>query len=309
MDLLERADELTTLHRLLAETTAGGRVAVLSGEAGAGKSTLATAFAEAAGPRANVLWGACDPLLTPRALGPLHDIARVLGGRLRDRIVDGPRSEVFDLLLEALDRPPQSARPVVVLEDLHWADEATLDMVSFLGRRLALCRALLLLTYRDDELSPDHRLRSVLAGLPADRTRRVILPPLSRAAVDRLAGRPRPGVYDVPGGNPLLVPEVLSAESEGIPPPVRDLVLSRLATLGEPARAVARLVSVVPARAEADLLAGRAEAVDECLARGVLTISGDGVAFRHELLRRAPPGAPSPAPPQAPPPRGGCPPL
>jgi len=110
MDLLERADELTTLHRLLAETTAGGRVAVLSGEAGAGKSTLATAFVEGAGPRAHVLWGACDPLLTPRALGPLHDIARVLGGRLRDRIGDGPRSEVFDLLLEALDRPPQSAR-------------------------------------------------------------------------------------------------------------------------------------------------------------------------------------------------------
>ncbi|WP_030442881.1 ATP-binding protein [Actinoplanes subtropicus] len=299
MDLLERADELTTLHRLLAETTAGGRVAVLSGEAGAGKSTLATAFAEAAGPRAHVLWGACDPLLTPRALGPLHDIARVLGGRLRDRIADGTRSEVFDLLLEALDRPPQSARPVVVLEDLHWADEATLDMVSFLGRRLALCRALLLLTYRDDELAPDHRLRSVLAGLPADRTRRVILPPLSRAAVDRLAGRHRPEVYEVTGGNPLLVTEVLSAASEGIPPTVRDLVLSRLATLGEPARAVARLVSVVPARAEADLLAGRAEAVDECLARGVLTISGDGVAFRHELLRRAVEGALSPVRRQA----------
>jgi len=294
MDLLERADELTTLHRLLAETTAGGRVAVLSGEAGAGKSTLATAFVEGAGPRAHVLWGACDPLLTPRALGPLHDIARVLGGRLRDRIGDGPRSEVFDLLLEALDRPPQSARPIVVIEDLHWADEATLDMVSFLGRRLALCRALLLLTYRDDELAPDHRLRAVLAGLPPALTRRVALPPLSRAAVDRLAGRHRPEVYEVTGGNPLLVTEVLSAESEGIPPTVRDLVLSRLATLAEPARAVARLVSVVPARAEADLLGGREEAVDECLARGVLTISGDGVAFRHELLRRAVEGALSP---------------
>src|SRR4051794_35837717 len=120
MDLLERSDELTSLMRLLAETSAGGRVAVLSGEAGAGKSTLAAAFAEAAGSRAQVLWGACDPLLTPRALGPLHDVARALGGRLRDGLQrDRPRAEVFDLLLEALDRPPQSARPVLVLEDLH----------------------------------------------------------------------------------------------------------------------------------------------------------------------------------------------
>ncbi|MFI5896469.1 ATP-binding protein [Actinoplanes sp. NPDC051513] len=290
MDLLERADELATLTRLLAETSAGGRVAVLSGEAGAGKSTLAAAFAETAGPRAQVLWGACDPLLTPRALGPLHDIARALGGRLRERIVDGPRAEVFDLFLEALDRPPQTARPVVVLEDLHWADEATLDMVAFLGRRLALCRALLLVTYRDDEIGPDHRLRNVLAGLPPALSRRVTLPPLSRAAVAELAqraGRATPGVYEMTGGNPLLVTEVLAAEAEGIPPTVRDLVLSRLASLGEPARDVAGLVSVVPAHAESDLLRGRAGAVDECLARGVLTTSGDGVAFRHELLRRA----------------------
>jgi predicted ATPase len=176
MDLLERSDELTALDRLLAETSAGGRVAVLSGEAGAGKSTLAAAFAEAAGPRVQVLWGACDPLLTPRALGPLHDVARVLGGRLRERIGDGSRAEVFDLLLEALDRPPQSARPVLVLEDLHWADEATLDMVAFLGRRLALCRALLLVTYRDDEIGPDHRLRAVLAGIPPALSRRVRRP-------------------------------------------------------------------------------------------------------------------------------------
>src|SRR3954471_19073029 len=188
MDLLERADELTTLHRLLAETTAGGRVAVLSGEAGAGKSTLATAFAEAAGPRAHVLWGACDPLLTPRALGPLHDIARVLGGALRAGLQrQRPRTEVFDLLLEALDRPPRSARPVLVLEDLHWADEATLDMVAFLGRRLALYRALLVLTYRDDEIGADHPLRTVLAGLPRGLICRIPLSALSREAVEQLA--------------------------------------------------------------------------------------------------------------------------
>ncbi|WP_203788969.1 ATP-binding protein, partial [Paractinoplanes rishiriensis] len=294
MDLLERSDELATLDRLLAECAAGGRVALVSGEAGAGKSSLATAFARAAGPRAQVLWGACDPLLTPRALGPLHDIARGLGGRLRevlrDRQTGGPRGEVFDLFLEALDRPPQAARPVVVLEDLHWADEATLDMVAFVGRRLALCRALLLLTYRDEEIGPDHRLRAVLAGLPRGLARRVSLPPLSRQAVAELAqraGRSSPDVYAVTGGNPLLVSEVLAAPAEGVPPTVRDLVLSRLATLSEPARELARLVSVVPAQAPVDLLGDRLAAVDECLAAGMLAAAGDGVAFRHELLRLA----------------------
>ncbi|GAA0476507.1 LuxR family transcriptional regulator [Paractinoplanes deccanensis] len=287
-DLLERAGELAALDRLLADSAAGGRVAVVSGEAGAGKSTLATAFTEAAGPRAQTLWGACDPLLTPRALGPLHDIARRLGGPLRERIGHGARAEVFDLLLEALDRPPQAARPVVVLEDLHWADEATLDMVAFLGRRLALCRALLLITYREEEVGPDHRLRTVLAGLPRGLVRRVSLPPLTPAAVGELArraGRPASEVYEVTGGNPLLVAEVLAAPAEGVPPTVRDLVLSRIAELSPQAREVAHLVSVVPT--QNGFAVDRLDAVEECLDRGVLTARGPGVAFRHELLRRA----------------------
>ncbi|MFG1993479.1 ATP-binding protein [Actinoplanes sp. NPDC048988] len=287
-DLLERSSELAALDRLLAESAAGGRVAVVSGEAGAGKSTLAAAFAEAAGPRAQTLWGACDPLLTPRALGPLHDIARRLGGTLRERIAAGARAEVFDLLLEALDRPPQAARPVVVLEDLHWADEATLDMVVFLGRRLALCRALLLITYREEEIGTDHRLRAVLAGLPPGLVRRVTLPPLTPAAVGELArraGRPASEVYDVTGGNPLLVTEVLAAPARDVPATVRDLVLSRVAALSPEAREVAHLVSVVPS--QSGVVVDRLDAVEECLDRGVLTARGNGVAFRHELLRRA----------------------
>ncbi|SNY34349.1 ATP-binding protein [Paractinoplanes atraurantiacus] len=287
-DLLERSSELAALDRLLAESAAGGRVAVVSGEAGAGKSTLAAAFAEAAGPRAQTLWGACDPLLTPRALGPLHDIARRLGGALRERITAGARAEVFDLLLEALDRPPQAARPVVVLEDLHWADEATLDMVVFLGRRLALCRALLLITYREEEIGADHRLRAVLAGLPRGLVRRVSLPPLTPEAVGELArraGRQASEVYDVTGGNPLLVTEVLAAPAPGVPPTVRDLVLSRISALSPPAREVAHLVSVVPS--QAGFVIDRLDAVEECIDRGVLTARGHGVAFRHELLRRA----------------------
>ncbi|HEV7961331.1 MAG TPA: AAA family ATPase [Actinoplanes sp.] len=290
MELLERAGALADLERLLADSAAGGRIAVVSGEAGAGKSTLAAAFAESAAARARILWGACDPLLTPRALGPLHDIARQVGGPLKQAIADGQRSAIFDALLDALDGPPQRRRPVVVLEDLHWADGATLDLVAFLGRRLAVCRALLVLTYRDDEIGPDHQLRTVLAGLPRPLLRRLALAPLSAAAVAELArraGRSASTVHEVTGGNPLLVTEVLAAAEPGVPATVRDLVLSRLAGLSAAARDAAGLVSVVPSQAEPAILTTRADAVEECLAGGLLTAVTGGVAFRHELLRRA----------------------
>ncbi|MFI7547600.1 ATP-binding protein [Actinoplanes sp. NPDC049599] len=290
MELLERGRALADLDALLADTAGGGRIAVLSGEAGAGKSSLAAAFAAAVGSRAWVLWGACDPLLTPRALGPLHDIARQVGGALRERLAAGERGAVFDALLDVLDGPRQRRRPVVVMEDLHWADEATLDLVAFLGRRLALCRVLLVLTYRDDEVGPDHQLRTVLAGLPRALVRRLPLASLSVAAVDELArraGRSSASVYEVTGGNPLLVTEVLAAAESGVPATVRDLVLSRLSALSPAARDAAGFVSVVPSQAEPALLASRGDGVEECLAGGLLSATADGVAFRHELLRRA----------------------
>jgi DNA-binding CsgD family transcriptional regulator/tetratricopeptide (TPR) repeat protein len=345
MDLLERAGALDALEELLAASGAGGRIAVIGAEAGAGKSALVAAFAERVGARARVLWGACDPLLTPRALGPLHDVARSVGGALAERLgglpggaaaderpggrpaggapderavraapderavraPDERRPAVFDALLDVLDGPRQRPRPVLVMEDLHWADEATLDLVSFLGRRLARCRALLVLTYRDDELAPDHPLRTVLAGLPGALVRRLSPAPLSADAVAELArraGRDPTGVHRLTGGNPLLVTEVLAAaepaepgepgtpgepDRAGVPATVRDLVLARLAAVSPPARGVAGLVSVVPARAGAALLGGYpAEAVEECLARGILVATPDGgLAFRHELLRRA----------------------
>ncbi|BCJ51349.1 hypothetical protein Asp14428_28240 [Actinoplanes sp. NBRC 14428] len=290
MELLERDGALAELDRLLADTAGGGRVALVAGEAGAGKSSLAAAFAARVGRRARILSGACDPLLTPRALGPVHDIARQTGGVLRERVAGGERGAVFDALLDELDGPLPGRRAVVVLEDLHWADEATLDLVAFLGRRLAVCRALLLLTYRDDELGPGHQLRAVLAGLPRGPVRRIALPPLSAGAVAELArraGRPPAAVHSVTGGNPLLVTEVLAGAETGVPATVRDLVLSRLAALSPAARAAAGLVAVVPSHAESALLEGHAEGVEEGLAGGVLTGSADAVGFRHELLRRA----------------------
>src|SRR5918993_4991277 len=165
MELWERRPALDLLVQLLRDSRTGGRVALIGGEAGIGKSALVTEFARRSGDRARVLWGACDRLVTPRALGPLHDIGRQTGGSLAERLsTAGTQEELFAAFLDELAAPgPKKPSPVVVVEDAHWADEATLDWLTFLGRRIERLHALLIVTYRDDEVGPDHPLRRTLA--------------------------------------------------------------------------------------------------------------------------------------------------
>jgi tetratricopeptide (TPR) repeat protein len=299
MDLLERAGLLDELSGVLAATADGGRVVLLAGEAGIGKSALVRRFTEGRSADARFLLGVCDPLLTPRALGPLHDIARQTGGRLADLLASGgPREAVFAAFLDQLAQP---RRQVVVVEDVHWADEATLDLLVFLGRRLERTPAMLVVTYRDDELGADHPLRGVLGALPQGVVRRLRPQPLSEAAVAELArraGRPAAGLRDLTGGNPLLVTEVLAAGDADVPMTVRDLVLARLAGLPADAQEVVRLVAVVPTRAELWLLEATLRpappAVEAGVAAGLLVVDADAAGFRHELLRRAVEGSLSP---------------
>ena len=297
MDLLERSSALGELGGLLAATAAGGRVVLLAGEAGIGKSALVKRFTERQSPASRFLLGACDPLLTPRALGPLHDIARQTGGRLAELLASGgSREAVFAAFLDELDR---GSRPrVVVVEDAQWADEATLDLLVFLGRRMERTRALLLVTYRDDELGAGHPFRGVLGALPQGVVRRLRLQPLSEAAVAELArraGHPAAGLRALTGGNPLLVTEVLAAGDTGVPLTVRDLVLARFAALPAGAQEVVRLVAVVPTRAELWLVeeaVGPAlSALEAGVAAGLLVVGSEAVGFRHELLRQAVEGA------------------
>jgi DNA-binding CsgD family transcriptional regulator len=187
---------------------------------------------------------------------------------------------------------------VVVVEDAHWADEATLDLLVFLGRRMERTRALLIVTYRDDELAVDHPLRTVVGRLPPEAVRRVKLGPLSKAAVAELArraGRPAAGLHALTGGNPLLVTEVLAAGDTGVPMTVRDLVLARLAALPADAQEVVRLVAVVPTRAELwlveEVVRPAPSAVEAGVAAGLLVVEQEAVGFRHELLRQAVEGA------------------
>src|SRR5215475_13138033 len=135
MPLLEREHALASLREYADAAAIGdGRVVLVSGEAGVGKSTLLEHF-EAAAPQARWLHGACDGLFTPRPLGPLFDVAEELGGELLAACRAGAaREELFQLLLAAVsdgDRPT-----VVAIEDVHWADESTLDLLRYLGRRV-----------------------------------------------------------------------------------------------------------------------------------------------------------------------------
>ena len=295
--LLEREPHLSACADALAAVTAGhgGRLILLSGEAGAGKTTLVRRFSAAQPRSVRILSGSCDALFTPRALGPFLSIAETADGGLADVIADGARPhEVVAALLAELTGARAS---VVVIEDLHWADQATLDVLRLLTRRIATVRALVVVTYRDDELGRSHPLRLVLGELPSDRTvERLDLPPLSRDAVARLAA-PRDAdvdvdvLYDRTGGNAFFVTETLGAGHTVIPDTVRDAVLARAARMNPTATRVLEAAAVAPAEVEVWLLEAMVgediASLEECLSSGMLVPARAGVAFRHELGRLA----------------------
>jgi DNA-binding CsgD family transcriptional regulator/tetratricopeptide (TPR) repeat protein len=292
--LLEREAVLDRLRRALADALAGrGRLVLVAGEAGVGKSVVVRRFCDEAGASARVLWGACEPLFTPRPLGPLLEIAQGLGGDLGAVVERGamPYEVVAELVEELRERSPT----VVVLEDVHWADEATLDVFRLLVRRVETVPALVVASYRDDRLDVVDPLRVVLGELATSPAiTRIKLSPLSPAAVAELAepyGADAGELFAKTAGNPFFVVEVLAAGAEAIPETVRDAALARAARLGPSGRALLEAVAVVPPQAEIWLLEALAGdslgALDECLTSGMLRADPGGVVFRHELARLA----------------------
>jgi DNA-binding CsgD family transcriptional regulator/tetratricopeptide (TPR) repeat protein len=245
----------------------------------------------AAGGNSHVLWGDCDALAAPRPLGPLLDVANVVGGELAELVEAGalPHDVALALMRELSDRKPV----VLVLEDVQWADGATLDVLRLVGRRVEQQPALVLASYRDTELGPFHPLRALLGELASGRANaRIHLEPLSASAVARLAepyATDPVELHAKTGGNPFFVTEALAAGDERIPPTVRDAVLARAGRLGQQAWTLLELVAAVPPRADLRLLetiAGDAlEALGECLSSGMLVADAGGIAFRHELAR------------------------
>jgi DNA-binding CsgD family transcriptional regulator/tetratricopeptide (TPR) repeat protein len=294
MELLEREAFRATLAEYAREARAGdGRLILISGESGMGKTALLDAFQHDL-PDARWLWGSCDALLTPRPLGPLFDIGAQLSGDLADLCRQGAdRDGLFAAFLAELGNPDDFT--VAVIEDAHWADEATVDLLSFAGRRLARMSALVLVTFRDDELGDDHPLRLVLGDLATQRgTRRMRLPPLSEEAVRTLAaGREVDAaeLHRVTAGNPFYVREVLDTGWPAVPPTVRDMVSTRLVRSPSEARRAVEFAAVIGTRVDRNLLTAVLQNSDasaaEYLSTGILLPDGDDLRFRHELVRMA----------------------
>jgi DNA-binding CsgD family transcriptional regulator len=291
--LLEREEPRAHLEAGLTAARAGrGGVISVEGEAGIGKTSLILSFAQDHRDDARVYVGGCEHLTTPEPLGPLRDIARDSQGRFSISPVGGQMG-AFETLLRLLTSGRGPA--LLVLEDIHWADDATLDLVRYLGRRIRTAPVLLVVTFRNDEAPSAARLASLWADMPRDARERVELRPLSLTAVSTLAGptgRTAKEVFATTGGNPFHVTEYLASVEAGVPRSVQDATLARAAGLTARARRVLDCAAIFPRQIdEATLRALSDDAdsagVEECLRAGMLGARGEALAFRHELARRA----------------------
>ncbi len=289
--LFERDRELSRLHDALADLGNGGKVALIRGEAGVGKSALVDEFLDGHHNEVHTYVGYCDDLLTPQPLGPFWDLARDeprLNASLTESDPRGVMETVLDLLSNTL-RPN-----IVVIEDTQWVDDASLDVIKYLGRRIPSTNGLLVLTYRDTEVDLDHPLRTALGAVPVGSTIRLNLSPLSADAVRSLAGNPdidTEQLLDLTGGNPLLVTELSAEGLDGVPESIQESVLARASKLEQATVQLIEGASVVPGGVEPrllELVGGYTEAShDEAVRSGMLQVHEGRLQFRHEIVRRA----------------------
>jgi DNA-binding CsgD family transcriptional regulator len=294
--ILEREHELAALADATRQASAGeGSVVLVSGEAGIGKSILVEAVRSVLPAEGRLLVGYCDDLATRRALGPFRDLAGSVGTELTRALQDGgDRNQLLDALRAELSWAGHPT--VLVVEDVHWADEATLDVLRYLVRRVAGLPVVLLLTYRDDEIAREHPLQHLL-GLVSrtDRVRRLPLARLSPDAVRQLSaanGLDSRHVYAVTSGNPFFVTEVIAAGDAAHPPPtIVDAVLARTRTVDLATQDALEQLAVVPSILDRwlvdRLVPGGVPALATAERRGLVTVAPTRVSFRHELIRRA----------------------
>lgn len=297
MKLLEREDVLAKLQAQSREAAAGpGRLVFVEGEAGIGKTSLLRAFTGLLDPRVPLRWGACEAMLAPHPLGFLQDIVLQCPGTPLTTLIQAgaERQQLFAAFVDLLAERPS----VMVIEDAHWADQATLDLLRFAARRIERTRSLLVASLRSDEVGTAHPLRIVLGDLATSRALRLALAPLSPKAVDSLRQEAGASAIDPAAlhrdttGNPFFITEVLACgAASGVPRTVQDAVLARAARLSPSARAVLNAAAVIGPRIEPGLLqaltVAESGSIAECLATGVLCAETSVYTFRHELARQA----------------------
>ena len=301
--ILERDAELSALaHAVREAADRHGSVVLIMGEAGIGKSSLVEALRSHLPAEGRMLVGYCDDLATPRTLGPFRDLVGSVGTELSRAVTDGSeRDRVLTALRTELTWPDHPT--VLVIEDVHWADDATLDALRYLIRRIADLPAVLVLTYRDDELNRGHPLHGLLGQASrSDHVRRLPLRRLSQQAVRQLsAGSPvdTNDLFALTSGNPFFVHELLaSAQGERVPPTIADAVLARVRSLDLVTQDVLEQLAVVPSALDRWLVdalvpgagqggEGTVAALAAAEERGLLSVSPRKIAFRHELTRRA----------------------
>jgi DNA-binding CsgD family transcriptional regulator len=277
-----------------------GAVVVVSGESGAGKTAFVDEFLAIRASDARVLSAMCDPLDTPRPLGPIHDIADALGEGTRQVLDDAEHPyDIFDAVFADLSAEPT----ILVIDDLHWADQGTIDLLRFVLRRVHRRRLLVIGMAREEEVGAAHPLRTLLADIARSASARLIaLQPLTLDGVRELAAdRPMDAhwLHQITGGNAFFVTEMLDHLSGDLPTTVRDAVLGRTVGLDEAAWDLLNLLSCSPEAIPDYLLAGLGITMSP-LRRlheaQLIRRTVRGVAFRHDLCRLAvasvlPPGA------------------
>jgi DNA-binding CsgD family transcriptional regulator/predicted ATPase len=294
MELLERKVYLDRLNELRQQAARGhGRMLFLGGEAGVGKTSLVQKFAGDTKPPERVLIGACEPLSAPRPHGLLSDMDELMQGQI-GVLLDRSASpvEIARTVHLTLSQGPAT---LVIIEDAHWIDEAAVDGIRYLGRRIDSAPALLVITFRDDEIGGRHPLRRLLGDLATARAvSRMHLPPLSPAGVAEMAngtGIDSDELFRLTNGNPFFISEVLASEGSDLPATVRDAVLARADRLSPDARDLLDAVAVIGSPAESVLVRNvslaQAASTEECIAQGLLLAQGSRLMFRHELARVA----------------------
>lgn len=294
MKLLERSSLLDELAAAWEASQAGaGSLVFVEGEAGAGKTSLVATFSQRLGTGVRFLTGNCDPLVTPAPLGPIADVAPALGEDVLASLRGaGYPHHILGLILERLGTQPT----VLLLEDIHWADASTLDLIRFLGRRISDRRLLVIATHRVPQLVATDPLTVLFGDLAtAPAVHWLSVPPLSAAAVEELCRDTRHDpleVHRITAGNAFFVAQLMAAEPGSVPRSITDSIVARAARLPPSAQAALGAAAVLGPRFELDLLSSlgvAAEAIGDAVVEGLVAhgpAPGE-LRFTHELVQLA----------------------